>query len=1030
VLLIAHPATNAYSVNFSQGIIMLSFGIRGGLASLLLCTALCSFICPQASAQDEEFILVFLQKNAIAACKRGDDPAKGLTFEFLDAAVGGEFEKAKLELAPEDREMSGELESLKLKFSGNYEPAFASGGGVRLELNVENALLDEPRALSVRCSMPVNLEGWTWWDGFDVSRTIEAGAVYESAVDVGVGSTGSISKFPFCAVSNGAGKTMCIGLDPQSPRAARLAYDGDAKMLYVQFDIATSPNTEAFPDQAPLSLLVFASSGGFRGAVKDYHELFPQAFSNMSMKAGGWMPFGDLSTIERPRDFFFAHHQAGGIMGAVPGDDDRLGVNTFVYSEPWSFRMPMQPDAPRTVLGIADALENAAGSTADYNDVPGLSIGAVAKVAAATALADSEGNLVATPEKASGFDGAVVLTNASPYLDGTEDGDNRAMLVNRMLVGAAMGRGKHVRADQGWRKHGEGYTISKRGGPEGEPAIRLGTDEPGEDRGAVHEHKLAKPSSDPISISAWYRPRLVTGDKDEDFAVRVEMTHEDGSESAVAIELDPAAEDWEKVYQRLEVESTVTAVKVYAVLQGEHTGSAWFTQIRITYGDEDNRRTQLLFPVMPRRKKGPSGKIDGLFVDSVDRWALQKNYAIAQMRRARYPLAFDSESKKPVILNAYSQLEMLETARDQLHASNILLMGSGAATRTWMMAPQLDVLGSETNWRTDDGFVPPPLHSLQFMRMMSGLKPYHFLLNTDFSVMTEADYERYFRVCAVFGIYPGMSSAGDADSSFWSDAGLYEKQRLRFLRYMPLIRNMNHAGWQPKASVAVDGDLVVEQYGTEGSVFIALYNPTAEEKTGTWTLGEKLLESSRWVHSFDGGIMPYGDDGMSVTLPPYGVAIYNLITSVGRTEVVKDRAWALERLLEERVVRQAVGNANTAIELRNLWRAMLNEKAGPSARAAWREVLFWSQGDPLREGAEIVLSGKGGEALAIPLKYDKDVEDMVLVTYGAAHANAKLPASAGSVTVKLPVAAAGGRIKLYIMHPKTGQIVRALVDVE
>jgi hypothetical protein len=241
---------------------------------------------------------------------------------------------------------------------------------------------------------------------------------------------------------------------------------------------------------------------------------------------------------------------------------------------------------------------------------------------------------------------------------------------------------------------------------------------------------------------------------------------------------------------------------------------------------------------------------------------------------------------------------------------------------------------------------------------------------------------------------------------------------------------MNHAGWQPKADVSVDGGLIVEQYGTEGSVFVALYNPATEERAGTWKLGDSLTETSRWVHSIDGGIRPYAEEGMPVTLPPYGVAIYNVITTAGRTDVVGDRAWALERLLEKSALRKAVDGANTASELRNLWRAMLNEKAGPSARSTWRELLFWSLGDPLREGSEIVLSGKSGESLAIPLKYDNDHDGTVLVAYGAAHANAKLAASASSVTVKLPEAASGGRMKLYIMQPKTGQMVRALVDVE
>ena len=65
------------------------------------------------------------------------------------------------------------------------------------------------------------------------------------------------------------------------------------------------------------------------------------------------------------------------------------------------------------------------------------------------------------------------------------------------------------------------------------------------------------------------------------------------------------------------------------------------------------------------------------------------------------------------------------------------------------------------------------------------------------------------------GLYPSMFSANSFSGRYWETPVLYERDRPLFKRYIPLIRRLNTAGWQPITyATSSDASVYVERYGS------------------------------------------------------------------------------------------------------------------------------------------------------------------------------------------------------------------------
>jgi len=244
--------------------------------------------------------------------------------------------------------------------------------GYFTELNGELENLQNGNAcLTLRIGFHENGKIWKWYRGLEKSETMNGNIPYYDTVsaatvlppdgafngktlsDGGYGDRvgqGTMSFYPLSAVSID-GKGESLGIDLSVPIVYRLgASTNDG--LFAEFDIATSPLTEKFPNRAffKLSHFTFDDNWGMRAALKNYYNIYPEAFKKRIVNEGIWLPFTPLRSIPNWEDFGFAFHETswntqdqkdGNKLSSIISDKE-TGVSSFQYTEPWDIQLPIK----------------------------------------------------------------------------------------------------------------------------------------------------------------------------------------------------------------------------------------------------------------------------------------------------------------------------------------------------------------------------------------------------------------------------------------------------------------------------------------------------------------------------------------------------------------------------------------------------------------------------------------------------------------------------------------------------------------
>jgi len=190
----------------------------------------------------------------------------------------------------------------------------------------------EDRAVTLRFQMPVQAEGWLWWDDVATSRVIEPEKRYVRYQNEEKGNF-PVWWYPLGAISQerGHGLTFAVPMDP--PTLARVGYDGD---FFIEFDLGLSAATAKFPSRAHITFYLYSQDGewGFRSALKKYYDLFPQFFVKRVHREGLWLARTPTQRLLDPEDFGITFHQVSSVKTNSLSVDDELGFYTFMYDEP------------------------------------------------------------------------------------------------------------------------------------------------------------------------------------------------------------------------------------------------------------------------------------------------------------------------------------------------------------------------------------------------------------------------------------------------------------------------------------------------------------------------------------------------------------------------------------------------------------------------------------------------------------------------------------------------------------------------
>jgi hypothetical protein len=143
----------------------------------------------------------------------------------------------------------------------------------------------------------------------------------------------------------------------------------------------------------------------------------------------------------------------------------------------------------------------------------------------------------------------------------------------------------------------------------------------------------------------------------------------------------------------------------------------------------------------------------------------------------------------------------------------------------------------------DGKFAPESDAVLSYRRTLANQRPYGLLLNADFGGLSSELVERYFQIALFYGFYPSMFSNDAATDPYWKDSSLYDRDRDLFKRYVPLIRRLNVAGWQPLTYATTDQEKVyIERFGDWPDLCFTLRNILTVTTPVTVTLQADLLD--------------------------------------------------------------------------------------------------------------------------------------------------------------------------------------------
>jgi hypothetical protein len=277
------------------------------------------------------------------------------------------------------------------------------------------------------------------------------------------------------------------------------------------------------------------------------------------------------------------------------------------------------------------------------------------------------------------------------------------------------------------------------------------------------------------------------------------------------------------------------------------------------------------------------GRLDGEYLDSLEGYVTAElNYRREHFPFSTVPLTFDSSTHQPALFKGLAVFEFTKWIAAEVHALHKLTFANGVPYRFSFLCPWLDVMGTETDWLRNGRYAPASLSQMDYWRTMAFQKPYLLLLNTDYEAFTPDLVERYFQRSLFYGMFPSMFSHNAAENPYWRNPKWYNRDRPLFKKYIPWIKAVAEAGWQPVTFATSDNpDFLVERFGAApGPLFFTIMNNTAGQQSSVLQVDRAALGLPASVQAREVLSGPTARDlppeGWRLSLNPQGVALLEL----------------------------------------------------------------------------------------------------------------------------------------------------------
>ena len=282
--------------------------------------------------------------------------------------------------------------------------------------------------------------------------------------------------------------------------------------------------------------------------------------------------------------------------------------------------------------------------------------------------------------------------------------------------------------------------------------------------------------------------------------------------------------------------------------------------------------------------------LDGEYVDSFLSHATVMDFRTDHFAAADIPLSYSTSKWQVGVPEAFATVEFSRWLARDVHAMGKWTMANWILRELPWGADLFDMMGTEIDWIDDSmppdkRFKPEADAALSYRRTLAYQRPYGLLMNTDFDNLTHELVERYFQVALFYGFYPSMFSHNAADARYWDNPSLYNRDRDLFKRYIPLIRRLNVAGWQPIPYARTDNPAIyVERFGGRPNLYFTLRNTSDESVPVTVTLMADALGIAQFpliaTDLLAGTQVPLSPPGptrtLTVTLPPTSTVVFYL----------------------------------------------------------------------------------------------------------------------------------------------------------
>ena len=114
-------------------------------------------------------------------------------------------------------------------------------------------------------------------------------------------------------------------------------------------------------------------------------------------------------------------------------------------------------------------------------------------------------------------------------------------------------------------------------------------------------------------------------------------------------------------------------------------------------------------------------------------------------------------------------------------------------------------------------------------------------MNTHYDDFGPDMVEKYMQRCLFYGMFPGFFSEDASSNPYFGNPKWYNRDRHLFRKYLPVIKPIAEAGWEPMTLARTDDPAVwVERFGRgpETGLYFTVMNTADEAKQVTLSLDE------------------------------------------------------------------------------------------------------------------------------------------------------------------------------------------------